>query len=97
MISGDAATFLKKKKNCGSNFGPTVLNQNQIKAFRHLLSSLFFFETAHNDSLQQCLTSSRGKTHERKHLGPKFVSKEPKFGPKLGFSPFSQVWFVSFS
>ena len=26
-----------------------------------------------------------------------FGPKEPKLGPKLGFLPFSQVWFISFS
>ena len=28
--------------------------------------SLVFLEISHNDSLQQCLTSSRGKSHEKK-------------------------------
>ena len=43
-----------------------------------------FLEIEYNDSLQQCLTSGRGKTLE-KSFG----------GPKLGFSPFSQDWFTS--
>ena len=43
---------------------------------------LFFLEIAYEDSLQQCLTSSRGKTHE-KHLEPKFGPKGPKSGLKL--------------
>ena len=50
--------------------------------------SLVFLELAYNDSLQQCLTSSTCKIHE-KILGPKFGSKGPKLGPKLGFLPFS--------
>ena len=42
-------------------------------------------------------TSSEGKTHEKKFLGPKFGPNEPKLGPKLGFFlPFSQVWLISF-
>ena len=49
--------------------------------------SLAFFEIAYNDSLQQCLTSSRGKIHEKKFRGP-------KLGPKLGFSLFSKVRFI---
>ena len=29
-------------------------------------------------------------------MGPKFGLNKPKSCPKLGFSPFSQVWFISF-
>ena len=54
--------------------------------------SLVFFEIAYNDGLEQYLTSSRGETHE-KYLGGRFA---PKLGLKLGFSPFSQDWFISF-
>ena len=43
------------------------LNQSQNKVFRHFLEfrSLVFLENADNDSLQQCLTYSRNKTHEK--------------------------------
>ena len=73
--------------------GPTVLNQAQDEVFCDFLefASLDFCETAYNDSLHQCLTSSRGKT--KKKWGPKFIQKS---GPKLGFLSFSQVWFISF-
>ena len=46
-------------------------------------SSLVFLEFACNDSLQQCLTSSRGKVHEK-------IFRPPNFG-LMG-----QVWFISF-
>ena len=55
--------------------------------FCHILKfgSLVFFEIVYNDSLQQFLTSSRGKIHKKKILGPKFGPKGPKSGPKLVF------------
>ena len=43
-----------------------------------------------NDSLQQYLTTSGGETLKEKFRGP-------NYGSKLGFSLFSQVWFISFS
>ena len=36
--------------------------------------------------------SSRDKIREKKFWGP----KGPKSGPKLGFLPFSQIWFICF-
>ena len=52
---------------------------------------------AYNDGLQQCLTSSRSKTHEKKFGGGgNFGPNGPKSGQKLGFSLFSPVWFISF-
>ena len=73
------------------------LSQAQNQVFRHLLEfgSYFYYEIAYNDSLRQCLTSARGKISEKK-LRPKFGSKEPKPGQKLGFSPFCEVWLISF-
>ena len=59
------------------------------------LDHKFFLEIEYNDSLQQRLTSSRGKTHE-KIWRPKYGPNEPKSGPKLVFFPFSQVWFIGF-
>ena len=40
--------------------------------FFHFLEfgSLVFLEIAYYDSLQQCVTSSRGKTQEKKFWGP---------------------------
>ena len=43
-----------------------------------------------NGSLQQCLISSRRKTH-KKFLRPKFGSNEPKSGPRLVFCHFLKV------
>ena len=60
------------------------------------VGSLVFLEIAYKDSLQQCITSSRGKTHEKKFLGPNLGKNGPKSGPKLVFLSFSQVWFISF-
>ena len=51
----DEAKFLKK-----NNLGPTGLNQAQM------FGPLASFSIACNDSLQQCLTFSRGKNHEKK-------------------------------
>ena len=59
--------------------------------------SLAFLEIAYNDNLQQYVTSSRSKTHENPwRKGCKFRENKPKSGPKLGFSPFFKVWFISF-
>ena len=75
----DKARFFKKNF-CDPNLGPTDLNQAQNGGFRcfHEFRLLVFFEIAYGDSLQQCLTSSRGKTHEKKFW-------DPKLDPKLGF------------
>ena len=53
-----------EKKIDSLNLGSTGLNQVQIEVFCHFLEfgSLIFLEIACNDSLQQCLTSSRDKT-----------------------------------
>ena len=56
------------KKNGGLNWGPTGLNQSQIEVFRHFLKfgSYVFHGIAYDDSPRQFLTSSGGKTHEKK-------------------------------
>ena len=33
---------------------------------------------------------------KKKDWWPEFGANEPKSGPKQGFLPFSQVWFISF-
>ena len=55
-------------------------------SFCHFLKfgSLVFLEIAYNGSLQQRLTSSKGKTH-KKILGTKLWSKRPKIRPKISF------------
>ena len=44
------------------------------KKFRHFLEfgSLVFLQIACSDSWQQCMTFSRGETHEKTFLGPNF-------------------------
>ena len=42
--------------------------------------------------MEQCLTSKTGKTHEKNSE----VGGGTDFGPKLDFSPFSQVCIISF-
>ena len=76
------------------------LNQAQNEMFRHFVEfGLYVFpKIAYNDSLRQCLTSSRGKTHDKSFLRPKFGPNGPKSNPKLGgFLSFSKVIFISFS
>ena len=72
MISStDKVRFFKKKKKIGSpNLGPVSLNQAQKEVFCHFIEfgSYVFLAIAYNDSLRQCLTSSRGKI-QGKFLG----------------------------
>ena len=51
----------------GLNSRPTAINQTQNKVFLHFFEfwSQIFLEIEYNDSLRQCLTSSRGITHEK--------------------------------
>ena len=67
----DRATFLKKK-TWQAEFGPNGPKLGPKLFFFYFLKcgSLRFLEIACNDSLQQWLTSSRGKTHERNFWGP---------------------------
>ena len=83
---------LLKKKILGPNFDPTGLNQVLNEVFHHFLEfgKLGFLDITYNDSMQQCLTSSRGEIQE-KYLWPKYGSNKSKLGPKLGFLSFSQA------
>ena len=56
----------------GANLGPTTLNQVQNEVFCDFLEFEWYvcLEIAYNDSLQQCLTTSGNKIHE----------KSPNFG-----------------
>ena len=85
----DKARFLKKNGPNGPKLG---------RVFCHFLEfgSLVFLEIAYNDSLQQFLPSSAGKTHESIFGGPNLGQTSQNWGPKLGFTPFSQVWFINF-
>ena len=50
---------------------------------------LVSLEITLDDSLEHCLTISRGKTNEKNFRGPKLV-------PKLGFLSFSQGCIITF-
>ena len=66
--------------------------------FCHFLKfgSLVFPEIAQNDSLEQFLTTIRGKTHE-KNGKVKFGPNGEKLGPKLGFFTFFSSFAYQFS
>ena len=95
----DEARFLKKNlaaRICAkwTKIGP------KTRFFYHFFKfgSLVFLEITYNDSLQQCITFSRGNTHEKNFWGPNLGQKGPKSGPKLScfLSPFSQVlWLLT--
>ena len=59
---------------------------SKIKFFCHFRKSgvLVMFSFRWNDSLEQCLITSRGKTH-KKNWEAKFGPNCPKLGPILGF------------
>ena len=78
----------------GTNSGQVGQSWPQNYFFCHFLrfGLIDLLELADDDSLEQCTTTSGGKIHT-KNLEPKFGSK---LGSELGFSPFSQVWFISF-
>ena len=60
------ARFLKRKFG-DLNLGSVGLNlaQNEVFGYLHEFGSYVFLEIAYDDSLRQCLTSSRGKIHEK--------------------------------
>ena len=69
----EEARFLKRKKKIrGPNLDSTVLNHAQNEFFFHFpeFKWLVFLEIAYSHSLEQCLTSSRGKTHEENFDSP---------------------------
>ena len=57
------------KKFWGPKFGPKLSWKLGFLTFLQL-ASLVFFEIAYDDSLQQCLTFSRGKIHKKKFWDP---------------------------
>ena len=65
-------------------FGPNKQKLCPKLVFFTILSSWFFSfcEIAYNNSLQQYLTSSRGKTHKQNFWSP-IWGYDPKSGPKL--------------
>ena len=58
--------------------------RSKTRFFCHFLqfSLLVYLEIAYNDSLQQYITSCRGKTHREKKFGKKFRPKCAKIWPK---------------
>ena len=77
------------QKNWGPKFGPKLPKSVPKLGFCHFLkfSALFFLEIAYSDSLQQCITSSKGKTYKNV-WGSGLGQNESKL--------FSQVWFIIF-
>ena len=79
-----------------TNLSPIGPKAGSMRFFTFFLSSdHVFLWIAYDDSLRQFLTSSRDKTHKIKFWEPKFGWNGPKLDPKLGFSLFSQFWFIS--
>ena len=81
----DEARILKKKFLAARIWA----QQGQVgsKVFCYFLEfgSYVFLAIAYNDRFRQFLTSSRGKTHEKKSWETKFGPNVPKSGLKLGF------------
>ena len=75
----------------GPNLDQMDQNKAQNQVFCHFFKfgCLVFLEIVQDDSLEHCLTTSRGKTQEKKLGGT-------KLGPKLGVFPFSQGSIISF-
>ena len=71
MFSGGRSKVFEKKIG-GPNLGPAGLNQAQNEVFHHFLElkTLVFLEIACNYSLQQFITSIRGKPHKKNFGGP---------------------------
>ena len=76
-----------QKKVLGPNLGKKGPKLDLTPGLRPFSQIWFisFLEVAYNDSLQQCLTRSRGKIFEKNFFDPKFGPKGPKLVPKLGF------------
>ena len=95
MISSDWRSQIFGKKNWRPETGPNEPKSGPKLVFLPFsqVYSLVFLEITYNDSLQQSITW--GKAH-KKNWESKFGSKRAKIRPKISFSPFSQVWFISF-
>ena len=77
MISSDWQSQIFEKKNWRPEIGPNGSKSgSKLVFFCHFLrfGSLVFIEIAYNDSLHQCITSSRVKAHE-KNLGDQVCAK----------------------
>ena len=87
MISSVRRSQIFEKKYRRPNLGPTGLNQAQNEVLHNFLEfgSLVFLEIAYNDSLQQCLTYSRGKNPWKKMFGTQIWTKWAKISPGISF------------
>ena len=90
MIADRDIKCLKKPDFWGKKWRPEFRPDEQNSR------KIVFLEIAYNDSLQHCITSSRGKAHKKSFCGPNLGRSKPKSGPKLDVLPFSEVWFISF-
>ena len=80
----------------GPNLGQrTKIVPGTICCYFFKFGSLVFLEIEYSDSLEQCVTSTKGKSYEKRFWGPNFGQNGPKSGPELVFLLFSQVWFIS--
>ena len=69
---------------------------SKIKFFAIFLSLSVIFSIGQNDNSEQCLITSRGKTHKKK-LGAQIWAKWPKIGPNIRFfvtSKFNSLVFL---
>ena len=74
----------------GPNLGQRCQNRPGTRFFFHFLKfgTFVFLEIAYNNSLQQCITSSRGKIHQKNHIkffGAQIWAKDAKIGLELSF------------
>ena len=89
MITNHDIEWLMKpnfwKKKWWRNLGPRGLDYAQNEFFCHFVFvSLVLLAIAYSDSLQQCLTSSGGKTHE-KYFWAQIWAKWTKVRPEISF------------
>ena len=72
----------------GPKFGPNWSKWGPKLGFSPF-SEVSFLEIAQDDSLKQCQTTIRCKTHEKHIEGPKFGLIGSKLDPKFGFKKVS--------
>ena len=85
MISSEwRSQIFQQKKNGDPNSGPMAQNQHQNEVFRNFLKfrSYTFLEITYIDSFQDCLTSGRDETNEKK-LGDQIWVKQAKIEPQI--------------
>ena len=85
MISSDWQSQIFEKKLTAWTWAKWTKIVPDSKFFCQFLKfgSLVFPEIAYNDSLQQCLTSSKCKTHKK--IGVQIWAKGAKIEPKTRF------------